>query len=88
MLATTVAALALAFNAPINSRLSETKVAAASAAAALTIFASPAFAGDAAVGEGVFSGNCAACHAQGQNVIMPEKTLEKEVRERMPTVPL
>ena len=26
----------------------------------------------------VFSGNCAACHAGGQNVIMPDKTLEQE----------
>ena len=38
-----------------------------------------AFAGDAGAGESVFSGNCAACHAGGQNVIMPEKTLEKAV---------
>ena len=40
-----------------------------------------AFAGDAAAGEAVFSGNCAACHAGGQNVIMPEKTLEKAALE-------
>ena len=41
----------------------------------------PAFAGD--VGEGllIFNANCAACHAGGQNVIMPEKTLEKEALE-------
>ena len=38
----------------------------------------PAFAGDIAAGEQVFNANCAACHAGGQNVIMPEKTLEKE----------
>ena len=38
-------------------------------------------AGDAAAGEAVFSGNCAACHAGGQNVIMPEKTLEKAALE-------
>ena len=66
-----IAAAALSFSVPIN-----TKVAAASAAAALTIVASPAFAGDAKAGEAVFSGNCAACHAGGQNVIMPDKTLE------------
>ena len=36
----------------------------------------PAFAGDFDAGEQVFAGNCAACHAGGQNVIMPEKTLE------------
>ena len=27
-------------------------------------------------GERVFQGNCAACHAGGRNVIMPQKTLE------------
>ena len=43
--------------------------------------AMPAFAGDAGAGEKVFSGNCAACHAGGQNVIMPEKTLEKAALE-------
>jgi len=39
--------------------------------------AAPAFAGDAGEGAQIFSGNCAACHAGGQNVIMPEKTLEQ-----------
>ena len=43
--------------------------------------AMPAWAGDAAAGESVFSGNCAACHAGGQNVIMPEKTLQQEALE-------
>merc|ERR1711979_94149 len=38
----------------------------------------PALAGDVGKGEQVFNANCAACHAGGQNVIMPEKTLEKE----------
>ena len=66
---------ALSFQAPINS-----KVAAAGAAAAFAV-AMPAFAGDAAAGESVFSGNCAACHAGGQNVIMPEKTLQQEALE-------
>jgi cytochrome c6 len=33
-------------------------------------------------GEQVFNANCAACHAGGQNVIMPEKTLEKEALEQ------
>jgi len=40
-----------------------------------------AFAGDAGAGEQIFSGNCAACHAGGQNVIMPEKTLEQAALE-------
>ena len=42
----------------------------------------PAFAGDFAAGEQVFNANCAACHAGGQNVIMPEKTLEKEALDQ------
>jgi cytochrome c6 len=46
------------------------------AAAVLTAGAGPAFAGDAGAGEQIFSGNCAACHAGGQNVVQPEKTLE------------
>lgn len=29
-------------------------------------------------GERIFVANCAACHAGGRNVIVPEKTLEKE----------
>uniref|UniRef100_A0A0G4GQG2 Cytochrome c-553 n=1 Tax=Chromera velia CCMP2878 TaxID=1169474 RepID=A0A0G4GQG2_9ALVE len=38
----------------------------------------PAFAeGDAELGELVFSGNCAACHAGGNNVVKAEKTLKK-----------
>lgn len=43
---------------------------------------SPALAGDAGAGQQVFSANCAACHADGQNVIMPEKTLEKDALEQ------
>jgi cytochrome c6 len=47
-----------------------------------TSVALPAFAaGDVAAGEQVFNANCAACHAGGQNVIMPDKTLEKEALE-------
>ncbi|MBW4617870.1 MAG: c-type cytochrome [Cyanosarcina radialis HA8281-LM2] len=42
-------------------------------------FARPALAaGDAASGAKVFSANCAACHAGGNNVVMTEKTLKKE----------
>merc|ERR1719428_1859881 len=43
--------------------------------------ATPAFAGDAGAGEQIFSGNCAACHTGGQNVIMREKTLEQAALE-------
>lgn len=46
---------------------------------ALTAFANytPA-APDIRNGERIFIANCAACHAGGRNVIVPEKTLEKE----------
>lgn len=70
------------FNAPI-SKLGESSVSAAAAstlaAGVLTLAAAPAFAGDVDAGSSVFSGNCAACHAGGMNVIMPEKTLQKDV---------
>ena len=57
------------------------KAAAATAAVTAGVAVSPAFAGDVGAGEQVFNANCAACHAGGQNVIMPEKTLEKEALE-------
>ena len=37
-----------------------------------------ASAADLEEGEKIFSANCAACHAGGNNLIMPEKTLDKE----------
>ena len=40
-------------------------------------FSSPALA-DAAGGAKIFSANCAACHAGGNNVIMANKNLKKE----------
>lgn len=55
--------------------------AACAGAVAFGVCVSPAFAGDALQGEKIFDANCAACHAGGQNVIMPEKTLEKEALE-------
>eukprot|EP00816_Leptocylindrus_hargravesii_P009098 CAMPEP_0196810566 /NCGR_PEP_ID=MMETSP1362-20130617/11605_1 /TAXON_ID=163516 /ORGANISM="Leptocylindrus danicus, Strain CCMP1856" /LENGTH=129 /DNA_ID=CAMNT_0042185627 /DNA_START=29 /DNA_END=418 /DNA_ORIENTATION=+ len=54
------------------------KQAAAAAGAAAFVAVAPAFAADVGAGESVFNQNCSACHAGGQNVIMPEKTLEKE----------
>ena len=47
------------------------------AALAWVTFASPqaAFAGDIESGQTIFNGNCAACHAGGNNVIQAEKTL-------------
>ena len=44
--------------------------------------AQSAMAADLENGASVFGGNCAACHAGGQNVIMPEKTLEKEALDQ------
>jgi len=41
-----------------------------------------ASAGDIIRGQQIFQINCAVCHAQGRNVIMPEKTLEKEALEK------
>nr|YP_009628763.1 cytochrome c553 [Balbiania investiens]QBX88546.1 cytochrome c553 [Balbiania investiens] len=38
-----------------------------------------AFAADIIAGEQIFSANCAACHSGGNNAIMPEKTLKKDI---------
>lgn len=62
--------------------LSQAAQAAAVSAAIAASAAAPAFAGDVGAGEQVFNANCAACHAGGQNVIMPDKTLEKEALEQ------
>nr|YP_011005783.1 cytochrome c6 [Cymathaere triplicata]WAM62787.1 cytochrome c6 [Cymathaere triplicata] len=45
---------------------------------ALISFQNPAQAVDLNNGENVFTANCSACHAGGNNVIMPEKTLKKD----------
>merc|ERR1719203_1920810 len=37
-----------------------------------------ALAADLENGEGIFGGNCAACHAGGNNSVVPEKKLKKE----------
>jgi cytochrome c6 len=47
----------------------------------LLTFSSQAFAADIENGERIFTANCAACHAGGNNVIMPEKTLKKDALE-------
>lgn len=76
-----LAALADAFEVAKIFKAAQTAVVPVAAAA---LIASPgvAFAGDAGKGGGVFEGNCAACHAGGQNVIMPDKTLEKQALEQ------
>ena len=33
-------------------------------------------------GEEIFAANCAACHARGNNVIMPEKTLQSDAMSK------
>lgn len=45
------------------------------------IFQQNSFAADIENGERIFTANCSACHAGGNNVIMPEKTLKKEALE-------
>merc|ERR1740122_213662 len=42
----------------------------------------PALAADLENGEGIFLGNCAACHAGGNNSVVPEKKLRKEALEQ------
>jgi len=51
-------------------------------ALAFGLAAPAAFAASVDDGEQVFNANCAACHAGGQNVIMPDKTLEKAALEQ------
>jgi len=59
--------------------------AAAAGAIAFGVAVGPAYGIDVVAvtaGETIFAANCAACHAGGQNVIMPEKTLEKEALDQ------
>ena len=48
---------------------------------AVLTFAPAAFAFDLNAGQQIFEGNCAACHAGGNNVIQMDKTLRKEALE-------
>lgn len=45
------------------------------------ILSTASVAADIENGERIFSANCSACHAGGNNVIIPEKTLKKEALE-------
>jgi cytochrome c6 len=47
----------------------------------LVVFQQSSFAVDIENGEKIFTANCSACHAGGNNVIMPEKTLKKDALE-------
>ena len=55
-------------------------------AAAVILAPLPSFAADPKdvdpIGKSIFEYNCAACHRGGQNIIMPEKTLEREDLEQ------
>ena len=54
----------------------------ATAVIAAGVAVAPAFAADIDNGAAVFAGNCAACHAGGNNVIQNEKTLRKEALDQ------
>eukprot|EP00416_Gambierdiscus_australes_P039695 CAMPEP_0171095474 /NCGR_PEP_ID=MMETSP0766_2-20121228/43192_1 /TAXON_ID=439317 /ORGANISM="Gambierdiscus australes, Strain CAWD 149" /LENGTH=132 /DNA_ID=CAMNT_0011554285 /DNA_START=59 /DNA_END=453 /DNA_ORIENTATION=+ len=42
----------------------------------------PVLAADLENGESVFAGNCAACHAGGNNSVVPEKKIKKDALEQ------
>ena len=73
------------FEAPLSkARMTKAMEAVAPALIAGALLAgspSSALAGDLVAGESVFSGNCKACHIGGQNIIMPEKTLQQAALE-------
>ena len=45
------------------------------------LFSTQCLAADLEAGEQIFSANCSACHAGGQNAIMPDKNLQKDTLE-------
>lgn len=49
---------------------------------ALLMLIRPALSDTAPAGEKIFSANCSACHIGGTNVIVSEKTLQKEALEK------
>jgi cytochrome c6 len=58
-----------------------TKIATTTIISVVTLNPFASFAADLENGEQVFAGNCAACHAGGNNIIQNEKTLRKEALE-------
>merc|ERR1711966_222396 len=56
-----------------------------SAVALALVGSAAAFTADAEAGEKIFSANCAACHAGGQNSVVPDHTLEKAAIEKFLT---
>ena len=68
---------------PELKRTEKAALAALSAAAVMQLSAgSPAMAGDLALGEQVFTDNCAVCHSGGKNVLIPTKTLQKDAIDK------
>lgn len=65
-----------------ESSSSFSKAAAAAFLAGAMAMMPAAFAADIENGSSVFAGNCAACHAGGNNVIENSKTLRKEALEQ------
>lgn len=66
---------------PRQRDVSQTAVVAA--ATLLLSTAAPAWAaGDVGRGEALFVGNCAGCHAGGQNFVSPDRNLHKEALEK------
>eukprot|EP00339_Tiarina_fusa_P028455 CAMPEP_0117045770 /NCGR_PEP_ID=MMETSP0472-20121206/31666_1 /TAXON_ID=693140 ORGANISM="Tiarina fusus, Strain LIS" /NCGR_SAMPLE_ID=MMETSP0472 /ASSEMBLY_ACC=CAM_ASM_000603 /LENGTH=131 /DNA_ID=CAMNT_0004757903 /DNA_START=17 /DNA_END=412 /DNA_ORIENTATION=+ len=78
----TVFATLLATASAFSVKQADIAKAATAGAVAFGLAIQPAVAGNVDNGEQIFNANCAACHAGGQNVIMPEKTLEKEALEQ------
>ena len=69
------------FQLAVQKKQNEAKIAVGAGvlATAMSFFnPAPAMAADIGAGEKIFEGNCAACHAGGQNVIQNEKTLQKD----------
>jgi cytochrome c6 len=45
-------------------------------------FVQPGYAADAVNGSKLFAVNCASCHAKGRNLVMKDKTLQKDALEQ------
>merc|ERR1719492_142999 len=80
--ATVALGAALCFVGPSAPRVVPSPEASGPASAPLLAAGRPALAADLENGEGVFLGNCAACHAGGNNSVVPEKKLRKEALEQ------
>merc|ERR1719367_530390 len=68
--------------APVSAAWSPLAFAAALGLLAAVLGGRPALAADLENGEGVFAGNCAACHAGGNNSVVAEKKIKKAELEK------